>query len=245
MRNIRLILEYDGTEFAGWQTQKAGTRTVQQTIEHALKRILCEKIKLTGSGRTDSGVHAAAQVANFKTKSKLSIVDIKRALNAVLPTDIAIKEAKKVSLSFHSRFDAKSKVYRYALLNSPEFSVVLRNFYYFYPYQLNLAAMRKAAKLLVGRKDFKSFQAADKIDRSSKRAIKKLIIKKQGNFIYFDIEADGFLYKMARNIVGTLLEAGRGRLKPKDIPQILRQKNRKFAGPTLPAKGLTLLKVNY
>ncbi|MDP2939128.1 MAG: tRNA pseudouridine(38-40) synthase TruA [Candidatus Omnitrophota bacterium] len=254
MRNIKLTLEYEGTNFCGWQTQKVRSqksevrsqrRTVQETLENALKRILNEKIKLIGSGRTDSGAHALGQVANFKTNSRLSVADIKRALNAVLPADIAIKKIEEAPSDFHSRFDVKSKIYRYTILNSPIRSVMQRNFYYFYPYKLNLNAMRQAARLLLGRKDFKSFQVSDKRYRSSKRHIKNISLKKEGNFINFDIEADGFLYKMVRSIVGTLMEVGQGKLKPKDLQKILIQKNRKFAGPTVPAKGLTLVKVIY
>ncbi len=251
MRNIKLTLEYDGTNYVGWQTQLAkgkwqiANRTVQETIEKALKKILVEKVYLIGSGRTDSGAHALGQVANFKTKSNLPISDIKRALNAVLPPDIAIQKAEEVSLDFHSRFAVKNKIYRYTILNSPQRSVGLRNFYYHYPYKLNLSAMRQAGKLLSGKKDFKSFQASDKKERRSKKTIKNLSLKKQGDFIHFDIEADGFLYKMVRSIVGTLIEVGRGKLQPREIPRILRRKNRKFAGPTVPAKGLALLKVIY
>ena len=268
MRNIKLIIEYDGTEFFGWQTQKirtknsirntpyaipatkalAGrrnTRTIQETIESALRNILQEKVKLIGSGRTDSGVHALGQVANFKTKSELSVSDIKRALNAVLPPDIAIKEAKEAAINFHSRFDAKSKIYRYTLLNSQTRKVAQRNLYFFYPYKLNLTAMRSATKFLKGKKDFKSFQSSDKKQRSSKRTIKSLFIKREEDFIHFEIEADGFLYKMVRAIVGTLLEVGSGKLKPQEISGILSRKNRKFSGPTVSAKGLTLVKVIY
>jgi len=258
MRNIKLTIEYDGTEFVGWQTQRRAnhtkrytlhaircSRTIQETLESALKQILQEKVKLIGSGRTDSGVHALGQVANFKTKSKLSVSDIKRALNAVLPPDIAIKEAKEAAINFHSRFDAKSKIYRYTLLNSQTRKVAERHFYFFYPYRLNLTAMRSATEFLKGKKDFKSFQSSNKKQRTSKRTVKNLSIKREGDFIHFEIEADGFLYKMVRTIVGTLLEVGRGKLKPQEILGILSRKNRKFSGPTAPPNGLTLVKVIY
>ncbi len=259
MRNIKLIIEYDGTNYFGWQTQKLKSKnsirntlyairkfsTIQETLESALRQILQEKISLIGSGRTDSGVHALGQVVNFKTKSRLSVVDIKRALNAVLPQDISVVKTEEAQDNFHARFDAKSKIYRYTLLNNPARSVMLRNYYYFYPHRLNINAMRKAAKLLLGKKDFKSFQASGKKPRSSKRTINKLSIKRQGNFIQFDIQSNGFLYKMVRSIVGTLLEVGRGKLNPAEIQRILSQKNRKFAGPTAPAQGLTLIKVIY
>lgn len=259
MRNIKLIIEYEGTNYIGWQIQRLRQqktsiehrtssiekKTIQETMEQALKRILNEKIKLIGSGRTDSGAHALGQVANFKTNSKMPLDKLKKALNALLPNDIAIKDIEEVNLNFHSRFDAKSKIYGYTILNSPLRCVRQRNFYCLYPYKLNLNAMRQAARLLLGKKDFKSFQASDKKPRNSQRTVKNISLKKQGDFIHFEIEADGFLYKMVRSIVGSLLEVGRGKLKTKDFKRILRQKNRQFAGPTAPAKGLTLLKVKY
>lgn len=253
MRNIKLTLEYDGTDFCGWQVQRTTfsgqrsekNRTIQEELEKALSKILNEKIKVIGSGRTDSGVHALGQVANFKTKSKLSLADIKRALNSILPGDIVLKKVEEVSLDFHARFAARSKIYRYTILNSPTPSVISRNFYFFYPHRLNLSAMRKASNLLLGKKDFKSFQASDKKKRQSQRNIKNISLKKYADFIYFDLEADGFLYKMVRNILGTLIEVGRGKIRPNQVKEILLKKNRKLAGPTAPAKGLTLMEVKY
>ncbi|MDP3143668.1 MAG: tRNA pseudouridine(38-40) synthase TruA [Candidatus Omnitrophota bacterium] len=252
MRNIKLIIEYDGTNFNGWQVQKVESRkskvkirTVQETLEQALKQILQEKIKLAGSGRTDSGVHALGQVANFKTKSRMPVVDIKRALNAVLPEDIVIHKVEEAALKFHARFKAKSKIYRYAILNRSYRSTRENNFSFFYPRNLNLNLMCQEAKHLVGNKDLKSFQATDKKDRSSRRIIKNIRIHKKGDFIFIDIESNGFLYKMARNIAGTLIEVGRGKLPVGSLPLILKSKDRKTAGPTAPACGLTLLEVKY
>ena len=250
MRNIRLKIGYDGTNYKGWQTQKNTNRTrpqltIQQTIETVLSNILQEQISLIGSGRTDSGVHALGQTANFKTKSAIHLKQIQRALNGLLPKDIVIIGVKEAGLKFHSRFNALSKTYRYQILNCPHASVFNRLYQYHIPYKLDHKLMQEAARALIGRKDFRSFQAADKKDRGSIRRIKKLSVKKQGYIIDIDIEADGFLYNMARNIAGTLIEIGRGKLRPESIKDILNAKNRRKAGPTAPARGLCLVRVKY
>jgi tRNA pseudouridine38-40 synthase len=251
MRNIRLKIEYDGTNYKGWQVQNSSKNrtktynTIQQEIQTVLSRILQEDVKLIGSGRTDAGVHAKGQVANFKTKSEMPVSRIKRALNSLLPKDIVIISVKQTSPDFHSRFDAASKVYRYQILNSPHSSAFERLYQYHIPYKLDHKLMQRAATLLIGKKDFKSFQAVDKKGRSSIRTIKKLTVKRQGDIINIDIMADGFLYNMVRNIVGTLIEIGRGKFKVEDSRHILDAKDRRKAGPTAPAKGLCLIKVMY
>ncbi len=246
-RNIKLTLEYDGTHFNGWQVQDKSKRTVQVEIEKVLSKIFKKKYRITGSGRTDSGVHAKAQVANFKTTSTMTPLQILKALNAWLPEDISVTHAEIVPLSFHAQYSVKSKTYRYLILNRPSRSALERHFSFFYSHHLNLTLVRREAKSLLGKKDFKSFQAAD-ISRSEKktiRTIKKIQIKKSADFIYIDIEADGFLYKMVRNIVGTLLEIGSGKRPKASIQKILKAKNRKAAGPTAPAQGLCLMEVHY
>lgn len=253
MRNIRLEIEYDGTRYNGWQVQRRNKNddsrrkasTIQETLENTLQRILQEKIKLIVSGRTDSGVHAEAQVANFKTKSPIELWKLQKALNALLPKDISISKAEEVSFNFNSRFEAKSKIYRYTILNSKSPSALLKNYTYFYSCPLNIRLMRKEAKALLGRHNFKSFQASDKEERPSVRTIKKLNIVKRGNLINIYIEADGFLYKMVRNIVGSLLEIGRGRFAQGSLAKILAAKDRKLSGPLVPARGLCLIKVKY
>ncbi|MCM8801519.1 MAG: tRNA pseudouridine(38-40) synthase TruA [Candidatus Omnitrophica bacterium] len=246
MRNLKLIIEYDGSNYCGWQKQRNNKKkSIQQVLEDTLQKILNEKIKIIGSGRTDAGVHALSQVANFKTNSKISLPKLKKALNALLPEDIVIKQIKRVPLDFHSRFDAKTKLYRYVILNRPYRSAFLRKRVYFYPYPLDINLMHKEAKVLLGRHDFKAFQAVDKKERSSIRTIKKLIIKKEKDLIIIDIEADGFLYNMVRNIVGTLIEIGRGRFSKGDLKKILLLGDRKKAGFTAPAMGLYLVKVKY
>lgn len=246
LRNIKLTIEYDGTNYNGWQSQDARkAKSIQQVIEKALKSFLHEKIKLIASGRTDSGAHALGQVANFKTRSRLKTLQIKKALNANLPDDIVVRYAEEVDLKFHSRFDVKSKVYRYVILNRSERPAINRDSSLFYPYKIDLNLICKEARLLVGKHDFKAFQAADKIERGSIRTIKSLKVNKAGDFINIDIEANGFLYKMVRNIVGTLLEIGRGRFPKGRIKKMFREKDRRLCGPTASAKGLFLMRVDY
>jgi len=242
IRNIKLTIEYDGTNYYGWQSQK-NLKTIQETIQNALKKILQHDIKLNGAGRTDRGVHALAQIANFKTHSAIGLSKLKKALNSLLPADIVVKKIKEVNFAFHSRFSSKSKVYQYIILNQKYPSAFLKDKVYFYPYPLDLQLMKKAARFLKGKHDFRSFQIADKVKRNSIRTIKDIRIQKKKNIIYINIEADGFLRGMARSIVGTLIEIGRG--KPLDIKKILKAKNRKTAGPTAPACGLYLVKVSY
>lgn len=244
MRNIRLEIEYDGTNYCGWQIQRK-TNSIQQTLEKTLRKILQEKIKLIASGRTDAGVHAQAQVANFKTNSSISLTKLQRALNGLLPDDLVITGIEEAGLDFHSRFDAKSKVYRYIILNRAYPCAHLRNRAYFYSFPLNTKLMQDESRVLLGRHNFHSFQSGGSAEKNPVRTIKKLKITADRPFIYIDIEADGFLYNMARNIVGTLIEVGRGRLKKGGLKAILLAKNRRLAGPTAPAKGLCLMKVNY
>ena len=246
MRNIRLTIEYDGTNYCGWQVQKRSQKkSIQGTIEKALQKILQEKIRIIGSGRTDAGVHAQAQVANFKTNSDTALDKLQKGLNALLPDDIAVTKIKEVHPDFHSRFAAKSKVYRYSILNRPYRSALLRGKVYFCPYPLDVRLMQEESRILLGKHNFKAFQAADKKAANSVRTIKKLQVKRDNDLIYIDIEADSFLYNMARNIIGTLLEIGRGKLPKGSLGRILVARDRRLAGPTVPSKGLCLLEVKY
>ena len=244
MRNIKLTIAYDGTKYSGWQCQKNG-RAIQDVIENSLKKITGRKTKLIASGRTDAGVHAAAQIANFKTISKIPLKNIQMALNSDLPKDIVIIGAEEVSLKFNSQHDAKSKIYRYTIANNDFVDPFIRRFAARCFFKLDLNEMRKAAKYLVGRHDFKSFQTKDHIERGSVRTIKRMAIVKKKDIVYIYMEADGFLYNMARSIAGTLVEAGRGKISAQSVKNILLKKNRRFCGPTMPAKGLALLKVKY
>jgi len=267
MRNLKLEIEYDGTNYCGWQVQKGHqvrrspchqSKSIQETIEKTLRKILQEKIRLIASGRTDAGVHALRQVANLKTNSNIALDKLQRALNGNLPDDITINKIEEVDLDFHSRFAAKSKIYRYTILNRGWSSPLLRNTVYLYPYPLDIKLMQKEAQCLLGKHDFKSFCASGTSAKDTARTIKKITVKrafcelrtmnheqKDANLIIIDIEADGFLYNMVRNIVGTLIEIGRGRFPKGSLKKILLTKNRRIAGPTVPARGLCLIKVNY
>jgi tRNA pseudouridine38-40 synthase len=251
MRNIRLTIEYDGTNYRGWQIQQKRPqtikeeKTIQGIIERALSQILQEEIRLIGASRTDAGVHAKWQVANFKTESDLSYHSFQKSLNSILPKDIIIKEIKWTRSNFHARFDASLKTYRYQILNQGHDSAFTRLYHHYIPYKLDHRLMAGEASILVGRHDFKSFQAADKKEKNSIRTIKRLSVKKYQNLINIDVEADGFLYNMIRNIVGTLIEIGRGKFPPGSMKKILKAKNRQIAGPTAPAQGLCLRHVRY
>ena len=244
--NIKLTIAYDGTRYAGWQIQK-NAKTVQEEIEKALKKILKEKVRLIASGRTDSGVHAKCQAANFKTKKNFPPKKLQAALNSNLPKDISVTGIKKVASKFHSQYDAKSKLYRYTILNSRIEDPFSRNYYSKVPYKLDIALMRREASALLGRHDFKAFQAKSALSsiKNTKRTIKRITIKRDAPFIHIDIEGSGFLHNMVRNITGTLIEIGRGYLPRGSISEILSSKDRKKAGPTAPAKGLALIKVQY
>lgn len=246
MPNLKITLEYDGTNYNGWQRQKNTRRTIQQIVENSLYRILHQKIKLIAAGRTDAGVHAKAQVANFQTSSKIPLPKLRYALNSLLPPEIKVSRIAQVSCQFHSQYDAYSKTYVYTILNRAYPSVFLRNQVYFYPGRLNVRLMQKASRYLIGKHNFSAFKnGRDSENKSSVRHIQRIRIKKEGDFIYLEFTADGFLRNMVRNIVGTLIEVGRGKITPPTVKEILLSRNRKLAGPTVSACGLCLLKVRY
>ncbi|MCK5450424.1 MAG: tRNA pseudouridine(38-40) synthase TruA [Candidatus Omnitrophica bacterium] len=244
MRNIKLTISYDGTKFKGWQVQKNG-RTVQEEIEKAIKRVFGKTSRIHGAGRTDSGVHAKGQVAHFKTSYDIPTRNIPPALNRVLPDSIVIIEAEEVSLNFHSRFDAKSKIYKYYIINTDHRDPFSAKYSWRVPYTLNMALMKREADVLEGEHDFKSFQASDKTERTSIREIRYVRVIKKNSKIIIEIKGNGFLYNMVRNIVGTLIDIGRGHLPPGSMKKILKAKDRTQAGPTAPAKGLFLMKIEY
>ena len=244
MRNIRLIISYDGTRYSGWQSQ-ANAVTVQGTIEKTLKKITGGTVKLKGAGRTDSGVHARYQAANFHTASKIPLEKLKDALNSNLPRDILINTAEYVPGAFDSQKCARSKHYRYTVTTSRFVDPFIRHFVARFSYPLNIGAMRSAAAKLAGKHDFKAFQASGSKEKDTVRTIKKIKIEKKGDMVYIDVWADGFLYNMVRTIAGTLLEIGRGKLPVSIISDILRKKSRPLTGPTAPANGLCLMRVEY
>ena len=257
MRNIKLTVEYDGTNYNGWQIQacpaQSGVpkqKSIQGEIKSILEKILKEKITLIGAGRTDSGVHALGQAANFKTNSLWPLIKIQKALNSNLSDDISIVNIEEVPLNFHAQINAKSKIYRYCILNREAKPAILRNSCLFHRRKLNLAVMKREAAVLLGRKNFKSFQATPpreekKKNKSAVRTIKRLEIKKKGDYFEIEVEGDGFLHKMVRNIVGTLLKIGNGQLPLGSMQKILRKKDRTLAGDTAKPKGLTLVEVKY
>lgn len=247
MRNFKLTLEYDGTDYNGWQIQLQGERTVQGEVQRVLSRIFKHKVTVVASGRTDAGVHALGQVVSFKARTKMTPAQIQRAMISFLPADVVVRDVQEVSIKFHAQHSARSKTYRYTILNSKIPCAKERNFCHFYPYKLVLSKMRREAKVLLGKHDFKSFEASDpeRGEHSSVRTIESIMITKKGDWIYIDIKADGFLYKMVRNIVGVLLDAGSSRLARGGVGAILEEKNRCKAGQTAVPQGLCLLNVVY
>ncbi|MFH2013001.1 MAG: tRNA pseudouridine(38-40) synthase TruA [Pseudomonadota bacterium] len=245
MRNIKLVIEYDGTSYHGWQIQPNAV-SVQETIEERLRKITQEEIKLIVAGRTDAGVHAIEQVANFNTNSQLDMNNIQRGLNSLLPPDIAIKEISEVEENFHARYSAKSKIYRYVILNQRFPSPLYRNFSWFIPFNLDIEKMEKATQCLIGKHDFSSFKASGCNSRNPVREVLAVSLNKDNKgFIIFDIEANAFLKQMVRNIVGTLVDVGQRNTGVKEFKDIFFSKDRRKAGKTAPPQGLYLIKVNY
>ena len=244
MKNIKLTIEYEGTNYGGWQSQDSIV-TIQETIENALKTLTKEEIKLNGSGRTDAKVHALGQVANFKTMSNIPGERYKYALRHLLPEDIVIVESEEVNMDFHARFSAKKKRYRYRVYNGERPKALYRNFSYHVPYPIDMDKMIRASKDLIGTHDFICFMASKSVVKSTIRTIYSIDISKENDIIEFVIEGNSFLRNMIRIIVGTLLTIGLGRLDENAIPDIINGKDREKAGRTAPAQGLFLEKVYY
>lgn len=244
MRSIKLVIEYEGTNYHGWQTQK-NALTIQEVLEDKLKIITGEPGKTTAASRTDAGVHARGQVVDFKTNSRIEPGALLRGLNSLLPPDIVIESASEVEEDFNSRRDAKSKVYQYIILNRKIPSALHRRFSWFIPAQLDVKTMNKAASFLKGEHDFSSFQAADCSSDNPWRRIKRVSVRKEKDFIKITIEATAFLRHMVRSIVGSLVEVGRGKTTVTGFKQILEARDRSQAGRTAPAHGLFLVEVKY
>jgi len=245
MRNIKLLIEYDGTNYQGWQVQPKGP-TIQGVLEEKLGLLTGQPVQLFGSGRTDSGVHALGQVAHFKTQNRMDIRTIHRALNSLLPHDIVIQKVEEVDEGFHARKHSKSKVYEYRILNRNLRSAFHRGYVWYIPQKLNLMEMKKAAQGLVGEHDFSSFRSVGTPTRTAVRRVIRAEWKRgRDGIIRFEIEANGFLKQMVRSIIGTLVEIGKGKRKASDLVKVLNSKNRKEAGPTAPAQGLFLKEVKY
>jgi tRNA pseudouridine38-40 synthase len=277
MRNLRLLIAYDGTDFHGWQRQP-NVLTVQECLESAIERVLGERAQVCGSGRTDAGVHALNQVANFKTDCLIPCENLVKALNDVLPPTVRIKHACAVSAQFHARYHVRSKTYRYRILQAPMCSPFLWRFVWHYPFPLDVERMAEAARLFEGEHDFTSFAAVDgpgaeedqqdlseeqnvsrrsrgsggqpgahKIETAMVRRIlaSRILPRPRTSMLIYEVSGNGFLHHMVRNMMGTLVEVGRGKLDPSDITGILTSRDRTAAGPTAPAQGLCLMRVEY
>ncbi len=245
MRTIKLTIEYEGTRYHGWQSQKKHT-TVQRVIEDKLSIILNQPTRVIGSGRTDAGVHALSQVAHFQTKSQMEAADLKRGLNSLLPSDIIIKDVSEERPLFHARYSALRRTYRYLIWNEALPSIFLTRFAWHVPTPLDIEKMRGASQCLLGTHDFSSFQGAGTKAASPVREIYVISIERsERGLIIFTIEASAFLRHMVRNIMGTLLDVGTGKRTVREFHTILKAKDRKKAGKTAPPQGLYLKEVRY
>lgn len=244
-RNFKLTIEYDGTGFHGWQRQKED-RSVQGEIETALKKMTGQNIVLTGSGRTDAGVHALAQVANFHCDSDLYPEVFQKGLNSLISPEIVIKSCEEVPEEFHARYDAKSKTYHYKILNCRIPSAICRQYAWFIREKLDYNAMRTAIHRIIGTHDFKAFEGVGSPRSTSIRNVMSAgLFEHEGDYLIFEIMADGFLRFMVRNLVGTLVDVGRHKITAEDFQQILLSRQRGRAGVTAPPRGLFLINVQY
>ena len=244
MRNVKLTIEYDGSGYVGWQRQLSGP-SIQASIEACLRTMTGENIKLLGSGRTDSGVHALGQVANFKTESGLSAADIQKGLNSMLPRDIVITGAEEAEPGFHAQLSARSKTYVYRILNRPFPSALLRDRAWFMPYPLEVRFMDEAARTLIGRHDFRAFAQSGATVKSTVRTVLRAGIESRDEILEFSIEADGFMKRMVRLIVGTLVQVGKEKITPAQFKKILDSGEKTKFVHAAPARGLYLKEVKY
>ena len=244
MRNIKLTIEYDGKDFNGWQKQP-NKLNIQGEIERAIFFVTGEQVELIASGRTDAGVHAFHQIANFKINSNIPIEKFPVAINSKLKKSIRVQNAEEVDERFHARYNCKRKTYCYVINNTKQGSAIFRNLEYFFPLPLDVEKMKQAVSYFVGEHDFKAFKASGTSSKTSVRTIYEAdIIQKEGRII-IKLTGNGFLYNMVRIIAGTLLEVGLGKIAPEEIPEIIKQGDRKQAGKTLPPQGLYLYHVEY
>ncbi len=244
MRNIKLIIEYDGTPFSGWQRLK-GRPTVQAELERAVQKVTGDRVTVIGAGRTDAGVHALGQVANFKTDARLPADRVPGALNAHLPDTIRIISAEDVDGGFHARYSATGRIYRYAVLNRPAPSAILRHHAYHVPQPLKLDTMTAAVATLEGTHAFTAFRGVGSGERTTVCTLRRAEVARSGDMVIFTFEADRFLRHMVRMMVGTLLKIGVGKLPAEAVVEILRAEDNQKAGPRAPAHGLYLVRVAY
>ena len=244
-RRIKLVVAYNGTRYHGWQVQPRAA-TVQGALEACLSRITNTPVQLHGAGRTDAGVHALGQVAHFDTASRIATSSLVRGLNGLLSDDIAVRRAVDVSPDFHARYDATGKTYVYQIHNQGVPSALYAHYAWHVPQGLDLPSMQQAARLLLGRHDFSAFRGASRFDtRQPVRSLYRLSLRKRSTRLFFVLSADGFLYRMARNIVGTLVAVGRGAVPAEAVAGILQAGQRHLAAPAAPAQGLFLAHVSY
>ena len=241
---IKLVIEYDGTHYAGWQRQ-LNALSVQEVLERAFEAASGELVRIHGAGRTDAGVHALAQVAHMDTQSTIPPDKICFAMNMHLPPDIRVKSSEKAHDDFHARFDAKGKHYRYTIHNAAQAPAIMRHTAAHVRGALNVTAMREAAAYVLGTHDFAAFCASGSEVTDTVRTVNSLIITEEEPFIRIDIKGTGFLYHMVRIIAGTLIEIGQGKRTPASMQSIIASKDREKAGVTAPAKGLTMVSVTY
>lgn len=245
MKNIKLTIEYDGKKYLGWQRLGDSDKTIQGKIESVLEQMTGVPVEIVGSGRTDAGAHAKGQVANFKTESTLSLLEMRDFLNRYLPQDIIIKQVSEASERFHARYHATGKQYSYYVWNSPVPTAFNRFYSFYYPHELDFGKMQEACERLIGEHDFQGFSSLKKTKKSTVRIIKELAIEQEGDMLHITFVGDGFLYNMVRIIVGTLLEIGTGAKSVTTIDHVFETKNRVDAGETVPSHGLFLDEVYY
>ena len=243
-KNYKMTICYDGSRYYGWEHQP-DRDTIQGKLENVLSRMCGEDIDVIGAGRTDAGVHAKAMVANAVLNTELSPEEIRDYMNRYLPDDIAVKEVREASERFHARYKAVGKLYCYTCFDGPVKPVFQRKYVTILDFHPDVEKMRRAAAYLEGKHDYKSFCGNPKMKKSTVRVVDKIEIVRKGGFIYFNFHGTGFLQNMVRILTGTLLEVGKGKIKPEQMPEILEAKNRQAAGPTEPPGGLCLVKVDY
>lgn len=246
LRNLRLIVAYDGTDYHGWQRQP-DARTVQGLLEQAARRVVHHQVQVIGSGRTDAGVHARGQVAHLITHSPIPAANLKRAIGGRLPKDISLIDCREMPFGFHASRSALSKLYRYRVYNNPGRPTdrQLQRFTYHFWARLDVEGMRQAASFMIGEQDFAAMASKGSVPESTVRTVYGVTIFRHQREVRFDVEGSGFLYNQVRNMVGTLLEVGRGHWPPQTVQEILSSKDRTQAGPTAPARGLCLQWVRY
>lgn len=244
MHNYKMTIQYDGTRYSGWQRQGNTAATIQGKLERTISRLIGQEIEISGSGRTDGGVHALGQVANFRAEAYLDCKEFRRRLNDALPEDLYVSDLRPAADRFHARFSAKEKVYRYTIENGPERNVFARKYVYHLAEPLDLQPMQDTAALLLGTHDFRGFSTG-RTKKSTVRHISSIDIRREGDIITLTFTGNGFLYNMVRILTGTLIEAGLGKRQPESVLPILETGNRADAGFTAPAQGLCFMEVRY